>query len=346
MADQKPQETQQNQGDPDHKPIPNSNEGGDIVKDGEKATSPGKASCQKEYKHPEIVINNQQGDNREGRRGNNINIIIAFVNLGLLTATFFIWKATRDSVKVARDTLYLTDSSIKSSDSTNRASLLASIKSSNAADSSYHETKKYDSLTGIRQDRQFKIDSIESRVRFEDERMSLQLQRNGIDSAQKQFELSNRPFVQVQYDSVVLEDFGFGKFTKLRCSYYNSGAFPARLLFHENIIYYSPYGLTDYVKKQNTGPDSLGDSLYIILGKGGYKFFYNVTYDTLNNYDYNALISGKKAIFVLGLIQYKNLMTGKKYMTKYCYRVSLAVSDNLIKIVGSALINQDDYPLD
>ena len=175
--------------------------------------------------------NEQARANRISSQANRISIRYNFISLWMMIATIIaagftigIFFYNTQAVNAARRANALTEQNIRSSDSTNREFIERATESANAAKRSADASLVADSISKIALD----SNNSYNKRNFQIQQRALQIQYDNIAEAQKQFSLSNRPFIQItgmKVDSVEI-----GQLPQISYFIMNSGKFPATIL--------------------------------------------------------------------------------------------------------------------
>jgi len=112
MADTDQEQSQKHKDHSSEKSIEPRNDTDNSPKHREDASAPNQACRYEAQQPPNIIIQRDKPDDTQAVRANTIanrmfiaSIAGSIISLGVLVATFFIWKATQDSVQVAHDAL-------------------------------------------------------------------------------------------------------------------------------------------------------------------------------------------------------------------------------------------------
>lgn len=264
--------------------------------------------------------NNEDAAIIEARTANRFTKYGLYVNAFLLLCTLgallFTWISLNDARK--KDI----QSAIR--DSTNDAN-------NRIKDSIFNERDsiKYN-ITKI----QFESSRIKDSANIGLAKKSLDAQINSLIEAQKQFEISSRPLIQI--GNISLEVFEEGKPTRISFNIENLGKYPAKITKSETRIVYST--------------DSAYKSYALLNGQGFWVVDLYVSGENSRQYKcmeseaemkkniYDEVNSGKRFIYLLGKLNYINIATTKKRIYRFIVRISNYPFFNSVPVVNEDFI--------
>ncbi|WP_291123010.1 hypothetical protein [Flavobacterium sp. UBA6046] len=208
--------------------------------------------------------------------------------------------------------------SIASEDSkTANISALAADNSAKIAQKTLEATNKYDLASLIKQQKAIDDNRKSSQLAFDRANKSLTLQDSSLKETQKEFDIENRPFIQVSDINV---DTSSNKYNiTVKCNLINTGKQPAQIISAKTaFIYSNEPNFSDFtnlkVNQHETGAYITNGMLSPITfyGKEDTPIIY-ITY----------VKKGKCYIYLLGEFIYRSVGTHKKYNYKFDLRIGV-----------------------
>lgn len=255
---------------------------------------------------PAPIVNNiQQPQRDKWTIATRISASSVIVTIILIGVTYWLFMEARIQSKAATDAAIAADSTVKI-------------------------TRYYDSISRINQDMTFASNQEDSKERFQHDSASLQAQINSIKEAQKQFEMENRPYIEVSnFDTLSFRE---NEYPVLRMAVRNLGKQPAKILRSVAVVYCDKAsdnsdtaynGFYRMVKENGINVDTFRDeNRYIIKEAPFYKQLnWPVIIDV---YHRDQILSGELDIYIIGKMTYLNLITKIEMLYKYAIEVRLA----------------------
>jgi|GEM_PF-3671212 len=339
MADTDQEQSQKHKDHSSEKSIEPRNDTDNSPKHREDASAPNQACRYEAQQPPNIIIQRDKPDDTQAVRANTIanrmfiaSIAGSIISLGVLVATFFIWKATQDSVQVAHDAL--ADSHTKDStasvnekvaqgrqDSTNRAFLNKASQSAEASTASANALLEWKDIG--RENYELSRSVFDSTVSANKASIAisqkvLQAQIDALEKAQKNFQTQNEPYLQI--GAPTFDTPGVTKQFSVSFEVQNLGNYPAKIVAEKlkfegcelppiaNSFSYPEddtlYLIDKYVTKENP----------IKSGISADSVFFDKRNDSL-------MKTGKLKVYFWGYIQYVNLVT--KLSRIYTFKIMI-----------------------
>jgi hypothetical protein len=250
---------------------------------------------------------------RKWQPGDWINLSLAIFTAGLFAIT------TLSTI--------ITKRAIDKSDSTNKEYLDRMKQFAEASDTSAKAAIRADSISNEilkLSEKSFENNKEETKKIYQFDSANLSKQQNSINESEREFELENRPYLQI--DSMKLSTFKVGKNVAVSFSIINVGKFPAKLLDAkyyidygakkteneiDTAIYQSDLSTNDLVSNQTPLP------LTFILYK---KVLTQEEYDKI--LDVERLYYNEKYVYLAGKIKYCNFLNSKEvYYYNFIYEL-------------------------
>jgi len=205
---------------------------------------------------------------------------------------------------------------MNSSDSTNREFLEKATQSADAAKRSADASLIADSIAGknyILSQIAYENSKLDNKKRFDHDSASLQAQIASLDTAQKQFEVENTPYLELTGFKFL--SFSPGKGMKFEYKINNLGRQPVKILtdsmgwgltkfdvtdLNDSIFFYKPKDrVNSYLIRENSLPIIVGDS------------------DNLTQEHYDEIVKEFYFVTIVERIEYINLITGKRRFYRF-----------------------------
>lgn len=185
-------------------------------------------------------------------------------------------------------------------------------KSANAAIRAVDEAKRSNDIAA----KNSKEDSISFATNYDLAQQSLQTQINSVKEAQKQFEILNRPYIQMMDFKPI--DFVANGYPKIEYTITNLGNYPAKILSGRMGLM-----LTDTFRNPFKNINMLGHHHHaaVILTKGEeYRTSYNPK-EMINSYHAEKIENETWFIYAWGELEYINELNKKKMIYRFAFRV-------------------------
>jgi len=241
-----------------------------------------------------------------------ISIISVFVSSVLAWFTFGLYRTAANDSKTAG----ISASSAK----------MSAIIAQNTLD----ETRKYDSISLIKQQRAIDDNNTTSQLVFDRANKSLTLQDSSLKETQKEFYIENKPFIQLSEISV--EDVPGTSSYLIKFNIQNFGKEPAQLISFK----YKALG------DDNKDPVRVDFSnMALVDGASGQYIPMQSWYRANQNTGYTpsgiftAIKTGKGCIYIVGEVEYINTISEAKYLFKFIYKISPYPSMDIKTIIDT-----------
>jgi len=272
-------------------------------------TSDEKQASAHKSNHPsDIAISKFKYD--QAKIANIIAAIAVTVSIFLAIFTYSLFKQTSTQTKaankaaaasvtadsIANNNYNLSDSIYKVTDTANKRTL--------------SETKRYDDNFLAAQEKAFNENKKDADVRELRDKKSF-------EESKKQFEIENRPFLQLV--NIRVDTITHGKPITITYYFYNYGRFPAKVISVNTQV---EYGITnDYpASKEVESPYNTKTNFYIANGIS--QQLSCVGRDTLPKNFVDSYNSGKISLFMYGYCEFINPITSKKFLYKFKNRIN------------------------
>jgi hypothetical protein len=212
-------------------------------------------------------------------------------------------RAVREATR-AND---LTEQNIKSSDSTSREFLKKATQSADAAKKSADASLLADSISA----KNYKLtrtayedNKADSRKRFQHDSASLQAQIASLDTVQKQFEISNEPYMQIFFPKIT--QLKLNEFVGIYYMIANLREIPIQVISQKEAISIrvTPNDF-NHIRSGNV-PGNINK--YVIKESGIADTYY---FPRIDSGAFDKVKKGVWSIYYLGEIKYRNLTTGR-----------------------------------
>lgn len=243
--------------------------------------------------------------NRIGKRANRISIGNLILAIAIFIITYLLFRETQKSTKAA-------------------------IDSATAAQNTYAEQRYNDSITRYNESIQSIADSINTAKRFVLDSLSRDLQNKSlaaqiqsIKETQRQFDVTNRPYIQLSdFDFTTLE---VGKPIKIKYRIENVGSQPAKLQKTEVQIRISPIVLAPSnvknIKKMISAAKLKSQIGFQYINRNGVIDLNFETDDPLPNSIMDGLIAKKMFFYLIGKITYLNVLNDRTRQYTFCVEI-------------------------
>lgn len=247
------------------------------------------------------------------------------INFGMLVFTAGLFVITGYST-------YLTRQAITSSDSTNKEYIQKIQKLVDAFDTSANTNKQSFELAK----KSLEVNIANNQKKYSTDSSNLSNQQKSIDETKNEFELENRPYIQLgdfYYGNVDSSAKGYG--ISIDYKIVNFGKFPAKILniTYDNLLsavedtnYINNYK-RKYARKENT---TIGNVM-----AGGLPI--NNYIDSISANAFQRIIKGELRYYLFGEIKYMCPITGKYYFYEFTYRLDFS------KVKDISIIRNNDY---
>jgi hypothetical protein len=218
-----------------------------------------------------------------------LTVVGIFVNIALLIATYKLWKEAVNAGKSA------TTAAIASKESAEQA------KESNKL-----AKQSADSSQGM------------NKQAIDVSKQSLDAQINSIKETQKQFEVANRPVIQI--NNIKVETFEQGKPTRITFNIANFGKYPAKIFKSQSKIVYS---IDPDFKDFSYLNDSITKYSLYVGGENSTPFFAQEVKNELKKFIYDQVNDGERFIYLIGKFNYLNLVMNQEAIYRFIIRIKM-----------------------
>jgi hypothetical protein len=259
-----------------------------------------KDCSQKDKEACKPVVNIYPENNKPQKRANFISWVAVGVNAVLALFTYLLFLQNSDAIGESK-----------------RANTI----SQNALDDSRFNdsiNRRTDSLRNISDSIKDDRGRIKDSLTIDLANKSLGTQISSIKETQKQFEIENRPLMQIA--DLIIDTIGDEKVTVIRCNIVNMGKFPAKVFSAKfGVSYGSKVGVTI---AQLEGVTVLKDFAVQTSIAGSFRIPVTIRSNPLTNDMYENYKNRVTSVYVVGEVGYKSIVAPKIFYNKFVFRIT------------------------